>query len=295
MLKMHDSIVRRSIRKFKISAAGKTAKTGLAVILAGLIFSVLAFSQQSQREHIYMGGKAVATESSAFTAPTIAITSPTTSSSYNTSVSSITIAGNATDSSGISAITWINSRGGSGNCTGATSWSCSIANLLAGQNVLTITARDNQNSFSTATLSVSYCTYSLSSSSANFAPSGGTGSVSVSCGSGCSWNATSNAPSWIYISSGSGTVSYSVDANSGAARSGTITIAGQTFIVYQEGGPYCGDGQCNGGETSSSCPQDCGYSCDYTCFNNCMSICASTMTPLEDCQQLYCGPSCGCY
>ena len=147
MLKMHDSTVRRSIHKFTISATGKTVKTGLAVILAGMIFSVLAFGQQSLKEHIYMNGKAITTETSA-----------------------------------------------------------------AG------------------------CMYGISAISRNIAATGGTGNVSVSCGNGCSWNATSNAPSWIHVSSGSGTATYSVDANNGAARSGTITIAGQAFTINQANG-----------------------------------------------------------
>jgi hypothetical protein len=63
MLKMYDSTVRRSIRKFKISAARKTAKAGLAGILAIIIFSVLAFGQQSQKEYLYFNGRAIAVES----------------------------------------------------------------------------------------------------------------------------------------------------------------------------------------------------------------------------------------
>ncbi|MFN0113011.1 MAG: reprolysin-like metallopeptidase [Blastocatellia bacterium] len=83
------------------------------------------------------------------------------------------------------------------------------------------------------------CAYSLGSSSANFAVSSGTGSVGVTGTAGCAWIATSNA-AWITVTSGAsgtgnGTVNYSVAANTGAARSGTITIAGQTFTVNQAG------------------------------------------------------------
>ncbi|MBP6821374.1 MAG: BACON domain-containing protein, partial [Acidobacteria bacterium] len=51
------------------------------------------------------------------------------------------------------------------------------------------------------------------------------------------WTATSNA-AWITITSGTsgtgnGTVNYSVATNTGAIRSGTMTIAGQTFTVMQ--------------------------------------------------------------
>ena len=52
------------------------------------------------------------------------------------------------------------------------------------------------------------------------------------------WTASSNNP-WITVTSGSsgsgaGTVGYSVASNSGSARTGTITIAGQTFTVSQQ-------------------------------------------------------------
>jgi hypothetical protein len=81
------------------------------------------------------------------------------------------------------------------------------------------------------------CTYSLSSSSQSFDATGGNGSVNVTTSTGCGWTATSNA-NFIGITSGAsgtgnGTVSYNVAANTGAARSGTLTIAGKTFTVNQ--------------------------------------------------------------
>ena len=87
------------------------------------------------------------------------------------------------------------------------------------------------------------CTYSISSTSQSFSTSGGTGSVSVITQSGCTWTATSN-DSWITITSGNsgsgnGTVNYSVSTNTGSQRTGTITIAGQTFTVTQEGITEC--------------------------------------------------------
>ena len=83
------------------------------------------------------------------------------------------------------------------------------------------------------------CTYSIYPTSKHFGPSGGTGSVDVTTQSGCAWTATSN-DSWIHITSGSsgtgsGTVNYSVDENTGSARTGTITIANETFTVTQSG------------------------------------------------------------
>lgn len=59
--------------------------------------------------------------------------------------------------------------------------------------------------------------------------------------SGCTWSAASNEPAWITITdgadgSGSGTVTYSVAENTAAdPRTGTLTIAEQTFTVVQSG------------------------------------------------------------
>ncbi|HYL72707.1 MAG TPA: putative Ig domain-containing protein [Bryobacteraceae bacterium] len=81
------------------------------------------------------------------------------------------------------------------------------------------------------------CSYSLSAAAQSFAAAGGAGSVNVIAGQGCGWNAASNA-SFITVTSGAsgagnGPVGFSVAANSGAARTGTLTIAGQTFTVNQ--------------------------------------------------------------
>ncbi|PWB61314.1 MAG: hypothetical protein C3F16_08565 [Betaproteobacteria bacterium] len=80
------------------------------------------------------------------------------------------------------------------------------------------------------------CSYSLSPTSVTVGAGATSGTLTVTTTSGCAWSATSNA-SWISSSSsgnGSGTVSYSVASNSGAARTGTLTIAGQSFTVSQQ-------------------------------------------------------------
>src|SRR2546425_2044452 len=83
------------------------------------------------------------------------------------------------------------------------------------------------------------CTYVVSPQAQSMAVSGGAASASVTTGSTCSWSATSQA-SWISIASGAGgtgdgTVSYNVAANSGTTRTGTLTIAGQSLTVTQQG------------------------------------------------------------
>jgi photosystem II stability/assembly factor-like uncharacterized protein len=75
---------------------------------------------------------------------------------------------------------------------------------------------------------------------------GGAGTVNVTGLAQCNWTATPS-DSWIQITSGgsgsgNGMVGYSVSANGGAQRSGTITIGPRTFTVYQVGscaGPWC--------------------------------------------------------
>jgi hypothetical protein len=83
------------------------------------------------------------------------------------------------------------------------------------------------------------CTFGLSPTSAMFGAAGGASSTTVSAPLGCAWTAQSNAP-WITVTSGSsgsgdGAVGFSVSANTAASqRTGTITIAGQTFTVTQD-------------------------------------------------------------
>lgn len=84
------------------------------------------------------------------------------------------------------------------------------------------------------------CTYTISPTSASAPTTGASGTVSVTpSASTCAWSATSNT-SWLSISSGAsgtgnGSVNYSVQPNTGASRSGTLTVAGKTFTVNQMG------------------------------------------------------------
>jgi S-layer homology domain len=78
---------------------------------------------------------------------------------------------------------------------------------------------------------------SITQTSKSVAANGGADTIAVAAPDGCAWTATSN-DGFISITAGASgignnAVSYSVAANAGAARSGTITVAGQTFTVYQ--------------------------------------------------------------
>jgi len=90
---------------------------------------------------------------------------------------------------------------------------------------------------------VNSCSYALNPEIQTFNVNGGSDYVGITTTGGCGWTATSNA-AWIVVTSGSagsgsGTVQYTLYANgSGARRTGTMTVAGQTFTVIQ-GGSIC--------------------------------------------------------
>ena len=82
------------------------------------------------------------------------------------------------------------------------------------------------------------CGYGLDSASRDFAALGGTGTVNVAAPAPCEWTASSNV-SWMTVSLGSsgkgdGTVNYIVAVNrTSVSRTGSLTIAGQSFTVNQ--------------------------------------------------------------
>ncbi len=85
------------------------------------------------------------------------------------------------------------------------------------------------------------CTVTLNPTDANFSASGGLGTFDVmASGSNCAWTASNDSPAWITgvtaSGTGTGTVSYTVLANNGAARTGHITVQGQTHTITQDNG-----------------------------------------------------------
>ena len=86
------------------------------------------------------------------------------------------------------------------------------------------------------------CTFSINPASQNLPYFGGPGSVAVNTSPGCTWAATSSIP-WVRLTAGQsgtgpGAVAFTADETpSSQPRSGTVSIAGQTFTVTQDGGP----------------------------------------------------------
>lgn len=99
------------------------------------------------------------------------------------------------------------------------------------------------------------CTYTITPTTATHSTHEETDVITISTPASCPWTATSNAD-WITITSGgsgqgNGTVTYSVADNTGLkmmmspgfipktkTRSGTLTIAGQTVVINQEGNGF---------------------------------------------------------
>ncbi len=83
------------------------------------------------------------------------------------------------------------------------------------------------------------CTTTIAPISASYSSAAASGSVQVTTGNGCPWTATAPGGSFVAITSGSsgsasGTVQYSVGLNATSnARTTTLTIAGQPFVVSQ--------------------------------------------------------------
>ncbi|OGX56353.1 MAG: hypothetical protein A2460_03295 [Omnitrophica WOR_2 bacterium RIFOXYC2_FULL_43_9] len=90
--------------------------------------------------------------------PSINITIPTLNAIYNTTNSTISIGGIAVDSnsSGIQSLAWYSNRGGNGTVTGGANWTIGNISLLSGNNILTVTARDNAGNINNDTITVGY-------------------------------------------------------------------------------------------------------------------------------------------
>ena len=135
-------------------------------------------------------------------------------------------------------VNWIaatSSTSGSGNGT----VSFTVAPNSGDQRVGSIVIAGERATVTQAGVSVSACTSTITPTGQNVAATGGTGTVAVSVQSGCGWTASSQA-SWITVTSGStgtgsGSVTFNVAPNTGASRTGSLTIAGRAFSVAQAG------------------------------------------------------------
>lgn len=203
----------------KLFALSTIGVGGVTVTLSGnvytITFSGLQFGPQPLMTGAGSGGASVAVTILVCGGSTGNQATAPASSSYAWTISNGTI----TSATNIQTITY--STGGSGTVT------------------LNLTVTNASGCTANSSVIVTTKAIALNLDHQSFAGNGGTGAVNVApTDVSCAWTA-STAATFIHITSGSsgtgnGTVQYSVDANPGPTiRSNTITIAGQTFTVYQ--------------------------------------------------------------
>ena len=130
--------------------------------------------------------------------------------------------------------TWLSiSSGGTGSGNGVVTYAASVnSSSLSRIGTLTVAGQAL-----TVTQEGTACSYTVSPTTRNVGGAGGSSSTAVSTSAGCSWTSASNS-SWITLTSapsrnGSGSVNFTIAPNQGAARSGTLTVAGRTVTVSQ--------------------------------------------------------------
>jgi len=207
--------------------------TGTAPANVG--FNVAANTGPSQRTGtITIGDKTfTVTQDGLNCSYSIAPTAPNFSAGSNSSSVNVTATAGCAWTA-ISNDNWLTiTAGGSGTGNGVTNYSVATNTGPARTGTLTVAGQ-------TVTVTqANGCTFALSPTTQNFPASIAAGAVNVTSAAGCTWTATSNA-AFITVTSGAngsgnGTVGYSLTANSVTnQRSGTMTIAGQTFTVTQD-------------------------------------------------------------
>jgi hypothetical protein len=128
--------------------------------------------------------------------------------------------------------------GASGTSAGRVELSIGINNGAARAGTVTIAGRILTVNQAPAQAS---CVFTVAPLTLAAPDAGATAAVDVGSGEGCLWTAASQAP-WISVTAGAngagnGRVEMTVAPNTGAARTGTVAIAGQTFTVNQAAAP----------------------------------------------------------
>jgi hypothetical protein len=94
------------------------------------------------------------------TNPTVTITVPTSSTTYDAASSPLALGGTASDNVGVTSITWAcpNCATKTGTALGTTAWSANIPLTADASNVITVTARDEAGNTSTDAITVTFVT-----------------------------------------------------------------------------------------------------------------------------------------
>jgi hypothetical protein len=122
------------------------------------------------------------------------------------------------------------------------------------------------------------CTFSLSSNSIHVRSAGSVIQVSLTTGEGCTYTA-STPPAWVELDggppyNGSTQWAFTVTANTGTApRSATLTLAGQPFVINEDGGYTCSfalgpNGNFSSGATLGSVEMTTSNTCSWSAVSN---------------------------
>ncbi|PYR46168.1 MAG: hypothetical protein DMF95_18930 [Acidobacteria bacterium] len=102
------------------------------------------------------------------------------------------------------------------------------------------------------------CRYSISPTNLSINSTSATSTIVVTTNSGCAWTASTTSPFITILTGasgiGSGSVFIAIPDNPGPSRTGTVTIAGQTFTVTQAGASASAAFQLTDPGTSGSSP-----------------------------------------
>jgi hypothetical protein len=148
---------------YTAAAAGCGAGTGTCTISPGITLASGAANWWIRTSNSAGNGPwsaalafTVAAGTSDTTAPTITITTPTSTGPYNATSGTLAVGGTAADNLAVTQVNWSTNQGASGVASGTTAWSIAAVPLAAGTTVITVTARDAANNTKAATLSVTW-------------------------------------------------------------------------------------------------------------------------------------------
>ena len=227
-----------------VDASIQWRKNGVAIQGAtNLGFSINSVSASDAGSYDFVASNSCGSDTS--NAVTLAVytfslnpTSQNFGVSGSTGIVNVTATGASCNWTAVSNSSFITVNSGASGTGNGTVGFTVAANPNSGQRTGTITIAGLT---FTVTQDGTNCSYSIAPTSKTLSASASTNTVNVTAGAGCAWTATSNDPTFMSINSGAsgtgnGTVNYTVTANSSTApRSGTMTIAGQTFTVTQAG------------------------------------------------------------
>jgi hypothetical protein len=160
-----DDIVTTTATSGQVTAVGAAANDTITFNALGQAINVQGstISVGNTVRLVHSEFEVVTITNTVGTLPAVTITTPTSAATTTASTSFIALGGTAADTQGLTSVTWVNDRGGSGTATGTTTWTIPEVALQGGANVVAVTALDsNGNRVSdTITITVAAISYSL--------------------------------------------------------------------------------------------------------------------------------------